>query len=77
MTDQQKIRVRDLVERVVWTTIAAGLGALVAVPLISIDAFEAAIVAAFGGAVNAVLVIARWRLSVLPDPGQGLPPASR
>lgn len=75
MSEQQRIRVRDLVERVVWTTIAAGLGALVAAPLISIDAIEAAIVAALGGAVNAVLVIARWRLSVLPDPGQGLPGA--
>lgn len=79
MHTQIRIRLVDLVERVVWTTIAAGLGALVAAPLISIDALEAAIVAALGGAVNAVLVIARWRLAVLPDPGAGLPgaPTSR
>lgn len=33
----------------------------------------AAAVAGLGALINAVLVIARWRLSVLPNPGEGLP----
>lgn len=67
------IRIRDLIERVLWTAVAAGLGALVAAPLVDLATLEAAAVAAAAAAVNAVLVIARWRLSVLPDPGGGLP----
>lgn len=71
MTAQQRYRVVDLLERVLWSSVSAGLGTLVAGPLFDIDAVAAAGVAAAAGAINAVLVIARWRLAVLPDPGDG------
>ncbi len=83
------IRARDLIERIVWTFVAAFLGSLLGAPLvlevlegladvsIDISALQAMLVSAtFAGvtaAANVVLVIARWRLSVLPDPGAGLP----
>lgn len=68
-----KIRIRDLFERVFWTVVASGLGALAAAPLVDLDAIQGAVIAALAGGINAVLVIARWRLAVLPDPGAGLP----
>lgn len=83
------IRTRDLAERVFWTFVAAFLTSLLgaqallavieAVADVSIDVTAlgaATIAAAFAGltaAGNVLLVIARWRLSVLPDPGAGLP----
>lgn len=83
------IRARDLAERVFWTFVAAfltsllGAQALLAViehvadVSIDVSALGAAVIAAaFAGltaAGNVLLVIARWRLSVLPDPGAGLP----
>lgn len=80
--------VRDLLERLVWTFVAAFLGSLLGAPVliaaleaasgatIDVSALQAAVVAALvAGLVataNFVLVIARWRLSVLPNPGEGL-----
>ena len=66
------IRARDLAERTFWTAVAAGCAALVGVALFDIDAWRAAGAAAATAVVNAVLVIARYRLSFLPDPGAGL-----
>lgn len=67
--------IRDLLERLVWTFVAAFLGALTGAAVLSLDvtALQAAAMAGLGAVANAVLVIARWRLSVLPDPGEGLP----
>lgn len=83
------IRARDLIERVFWSFVSGFLGSFLGAPLvlqviegvadveISIDALQALVIsAAFAGvtaAANVLTVIARWRLSVLPDPGQGLP----
>lgn len=83
------IRARDLAERVFWTFVSGFLGSLLGAPIvidvlegladvsIDISALQAMLVSAtFAGlsaAANVVLVIARWRLSVLPDPGAGLP----
>lgn len=64
---------RDLIERVVWTFVSAALAALAGASVLGIDAAQAALMAGLSAAINAVLVIARWRLSVLPDPGAGLP----
>ena len=79
MHTQTRIRLVDLAERVLWTVVASGLGALAAFALVDIDALQGAAVAGLAGGINAVLVIARWRLAVLPDPGAGLPgaPSSR
>lgn len=67
--------IRDLLERLVWTFVAAFVGALTGAAVLSLDvtALQAAAMAGLGAVANAVLVIARWRLSVLPDPGEGLP----
>jgi heme/copper-type cytochrome/quinol oxidase subunit 1 len=67
-----KIRIRDLAERVMWTAISAGASSLIGVAF-GITALQAAGIAALTAAINAVTVIARWRLSVLPNPGEGLP----
>lgn len=83
--------IRDLLERLFWTFIAAFLASLLGAPVlvaaleaasgttIDVSALQAALVAALvAGMVavaNFVLVLARWRLSVLPNPGEGLPGA--
>ena len=67
--------IRDLAERLFWTFVAAFLGTLTgsAVLDLGLDALQVAALAGLGAVANAVLVIARWRLSVLPNPGEGLP----
>lgn len=67
--------IRDLLERILWTFVAAFLGALTGAAVLSLDvsALQAAAMAGLGAVANAVLVFARWRLSVLPNPGEGLP----
>lgn len=69
------MNLRDTIERLFWTVLAAFLGALAAGPVLSLDltAIEAAGVAALGAGINFVLLIARTRLAALPDPGAGLP----
>ena len=83
------IRARDLAERLVWTFIAAFLSSLLGAPVvldviesvanvtIDISAGQAALISAtFAGLTavgNFLLLIARWRLAVLPNPGEGLP----
>lgn len=67
--------IRDTLERLFWTFVAAFLGALTGSAVLSLDitAVQAAAVAGLGAVANAVLLLARWRLSVLPSPGEGLP----
>lgn len=69
------MNLRDTLERLLWTFVAAFLGALTgsAVMGLDLDALEVAAVAGLGAVFNAVTLIARWRLSVLPNPGAGLP----
>lgn len=67
------MKIRDLAERFVWTVIAAALSNLVGVGLLDLSAWQAAALAGLNGGATFVLVVARWRLSVLPDPGAGLP----
>lgn len=61
-------------ERLVWTFVSAAGGALVAPALFGFDVqvWQAAAIAGCGAVVNAVTQFARWRLSVLPNPGEGL-----
>ena len=61
-------------ERLVWTFVSAFGGTLVGANLIGmdIDALQVAAIAGLSAVVNAVTQIARWRLSVLPNPGEGL-----
>lgn len=67
------MNVPAFLERLVWTFIAAAGGGLVGVPVLGISAWQAAGVAGLAAVVNAVTIFARYRLSVLPNPGEGLP----
>lgn len=67
------MNIRDCAERLVWTVLAAFLGALTVSDLLDISAVQAGIAAAAAAGVNFLLLVARARLSVLPDPGEGLP----
>lgn len=69
------VKVRDLLERVWWTFVAAVGAAAPVAAFLDVEAWKAAVFAGATAAVNAVTVIARWRLSVLPDPGAGLGPS--
>lgn len=66
--------IRDLIERLFWTFVSAFLGALTGAAVFSldVDALQAAALAGCGALINAVTILARWRLSVLPNPGEGL-----
>jgi hypothetical protein len=80
---------RDTIERLAWTFVAGFIAALLGAPAvvnllenfatvdIDINMWEAVIVSAvFAGltdVANFVLIVARWRLSVLPNPGEGVP----
>lgn len=64
---------QQVIERIFWTAVSAGGGALLAGPILGVSAWQAAGVAALSAAVNGVTIYARHRLSVLPDPGDGLP----
>lgn len=67
------MNLRDTLERLVWTFVAGALGAVVGTAVIDIDLWQAAAVAGLGDVASLVLIIARTRLSVLPNPGAGLP----
>lgn len=67
------MNIRDTAERLFWTLVAAFLGALTVSDLLDITALQAGITAAASAGANFLLLVARSRLSVLPDPGDGLP----
>lgn len=85
------MKLRDTLERLVWTFVSAFISTLLASPVLvalveslsstpaTLDvsplgyAAVAAAVAGLTAVANAVLIIARYRLSVLPNPGAGLP----
>lgn len=67
------MKFRDAIERIFWTAVAAAGGAVAGAAIFDVEAWKAAASAACAAAIDAVLVIARWRLSVLPNPGAGLP----
>lgn len=67
------MKFRDLAERLLWTVVAAALTNLVGTGLVGLDLWQAAALSGINGGFTFLLVVARWRLSVLPDPGAGLP----
>ena len=73
LSTMNTIRVRDLLERMLWTAVSAAGGALVGAAIFDFNAWEAAVTAAFTSVINLLTIIARWRLSALPNPGEGLP----
>lgn len=67
------MNVRDTIERLFWSIVAAALTNLGSVGVLGIEAWKGALLAAINGAVTFLLVVARARLAALPDPGEGLP----
>lgn len=69
------MNVKDTVERIVWTFVAAALGSLGVNDLLSLDlaVWQAAALAGGAAVVNLLTLIARARLAVLPNPGDGIP----
>lgn len=67
------MNIRDTLERLFWTVLAAFLGGLSVGGVINISTLDAAIAAAAAAAINFLLIVARARLDVLPNPGEGLP----
>lgn len=85
------MKLRDTLERLWWTFVAAFLATLLSSPVlvdlmerlsataVTIDisligyAVLSGAVAGLTAVANAVLLIARHRLSILPEPGDGLP----
>jgi hypothetical protein len=70
-------RLRDIVERVWWAFVVGSLTNLAGVTLLGVAAWKGAVLAGLTAVINAVLAIARWRLSVLPDPGAAVAAAAR
>lgn len=64
---------RDTLERLVWTVVAASGGALLAGPIVGVSAWQGAALVGLTAAINFVTIVGRARLAVLPDPGAGLP----
>lgn len=78
---------RDLLERAIWTGVAAGLSAptvieittsittgnVTTLQLAALSVLSAVVTAL----VNALTVIARYKLEILPDPGAGIPARAR
>lgn len=67
------MKLRDTAERLFWTVVAAALTNFGTANLFDLAAWEAAAMAALNGAATFVLLVARARLAVLPEPGAGLP----
>lgn len=67
------MNLRDTAERLVWTVVAAAGGNLIGAALFDYDVWKGAAAAGIGAAVNFVTIVARARLTALPDPGAGLP----
>jgi len=68
-------KIRDTIERLFWTFVAAFGGGLVGpalFPAIDVSAVQAAALAGVAAVVNAVTLLARDRLAFLPTPGQAI-----
>jgi hypothetical protein len=64
------MKARDFCERLFWTALAATGGNLTAAALFDLSAWKMAAATGLVAAIQCVSVFARWRLSVLPNPGQ-------
>lgn len=61
---------RDWIERLIWTALTAALTNLAGASLFSIGVWKAAALTAGAAVINGVLGLARYRLSILPTPGE-------
>lgn len=63
----------DFAERMLWTFVLAALANLTGAALLDLDQAKAAALTGLTAVFQAVSLVARKRLAVLPDPGDGLP----
>jgi hypothetical protein len=63
---------RDMLERLFWTSVTAVLGNVTGAALFEIAVWKAAALTGVMALISGVLVIARYRLSVLPTPGSAI-----
>ena len=61
---------RDTAERLLWTAVAAFGSTATAAGTIGISVLQAGLLAAWTAVWTFLLLLARTRLAVLPDPGQ-------
>lgn len=61
---------RDWTERLFWTAVTAALTNIAGASLFSIDVWKAAALTGGAALINGVLGLARYRLSILPTPGE-------
>lgn len=67
------MKIRDFAERLWWTFVVAATANATAAAVFDIDWWQMAAATGVAAVLQAVVVFARWRLSVLPNPGEGLP----
>lgn len=66
-------KARDFAERWFWTVLVAVLGNITAAALFDIQAWKMAAATGLTAGLQPIILFARYRLSVLPNPGDGLP----
>jgi hypothetical protein len=66
------VQIRNTIEALVWTIVAAGGSSLIGGPLLGIALWKAAAIAGGAAAVEFLTRLARSRLDVLPAPGEGM-----
>lgn len=71
--DNGTMNLRDFLERLFWTTVVAGLASTASAALFDIEAWKAAAMTGLAAGIQCIVVYGRYRLSVLPNPGEGLP----
>lgn len=71
------VRTKDIIERIFWTFVVGALTNIAGVTILGVEVWKAAVLAGLSAVVTAVVAIARWRLSVLPDPGAAVAEAAR
>ena len=71
--DNGRMKLRDFLERLFWTVVVAGPASAASAALFDIEAWKAAAMTGLAAGIQCVIVFGRYRLSVLPNPGEGLP----
>ena len=70
---ERPMNIPVVLEKLFWTFVAAVLTNLGSAAILDLDVWKAAVLSGVNAATTFVLLVARYRLAVLPDPGHGLP----
>lgn len=66
---------QQVAERIVWTAVQAAIGNVTVAAVFDVAFWKMGLASAAAAALAAVSIVARRRLAILPDPGDGLPGA--